>query len=359
MTIVSFDHLLGKSVVAQLDDGPMIAGELRQSVVPGLYEIADPDGVHYVVEAEHVKTITLATSERILEILERCTCRGSDDPDAWTKCEVHTLTEIWQLLTTPRYADAFAVGIYQLLPTEKTLFAEARTKLDRTSRKLLDLHEAIEAYRATNPYKLDIASDGSGVQVVFRVSEKPPDAISEKTAEAIQNLRTALEYVAVAVARKHAPNSGKRVKFPMLPSLAKLNSAKVQQGICDDGGQDWLDFINALKPCPDGNAKLFVLSQMNNVEKHAELVKVGAMPIGVHTSIPMGAPISVSGAGEFFEDGAVVARSHNLMSPEVRLETQLAFKGFDAFKYETLMDGLILLYHEVARTVLHAETAFG
>jgi hypothetical protein len=88
--------LIGKRVIVRLKAGPRLFGTLQESTVsPGYFDATDasPDAgnTHNMFMPDDAVSVTESTPEEEQALRDACTCRGSQDPMAWTNCPVHRM----------------------------------------------------------------------------------------------------------------------------------------------------------------------------------------------------------------------------------------------------------------------------
>ena len=79
-----------------------------------------------------------------------------------------------------------------------------------------DLNEALKPYFASNPYELRREPATGGLQevLVVRVTKPLPDQIEPIVGDAVHNLRSSLDHLAVALATKNGAKRTNDVYFP-------------------------------------------------------------------------------------------------------------------------------------------------
>jgi hypothetical protein len=224
---------------------------------------------------------------------------------------------------------------------------------------MLALQKAAIEYEASRPYSLDVVDDGRELKVMIRITKSLPDEISEKASSVIQNLRSALDNIAWVVSRRYKTTlKDDAIFFPIKKSRGKLQKTDSQRAIFDTGGIDWQVFINNVDPCPEGNELLCILNEMNNRDKHRELIAVGVAPVGMKVSARRGELLRVGQSTGFYQDGEVLARYAPGTDPKVSVNVQLTFKDVGRFKTDAVMDALHAMHTEVCKVEDAAERLF-
>lgn len=151
--------------------------------------------------------------------------------------------------------------------------SDAYAKLARGRHHIADLEASISAYLATDFYRLRLEVDQweGRMEVIFDSLHQPNKTINALIGDAIGNLRSALDYLVVALV---APISGKpdTCKFPFADDEkgfggeVKATLSYSTQIIRDH-------FINKVQAYQGGNGHaLWVLNKLRNRDKHRFLV---------------------------------------------------------------------------------------
>jgi hypothetical protein len=171
----------------------------------------------------------------------------------------------------------------------------ARTKIKRAKEHICDLEARLTSFKNGNPYGVvpELNSDTGKRVFRFRANQSIPDEISLRAAEAIQNLRTALDYAVWALICTGA-TPGRHTGFPIYRSAKeyKAQSPGKVNGLC----QFHIDAIDLTKPYKGGTDALWQLHELNNIDKHRLLLTAG-IAYRVITQQRFPAPVMISAAG--------------------------------------------------------------
>jgi hypothetical protein len=157
---------------------------------------------------------------------------------------------------------------------------DALTKVKRAKRHVKIADVAIHNYVLGKPYEIVMDRDTEPPQktAFLRILKAIPDEADEAVFTAIQNLRSALDYIAWAVAsRTGTPASPEHIAFPFFRSKAAFEQSGIKREIEKAIGSVWYDFVAAHQPYPGGNDVLCALNVANRVEKHRLLMHVGGI----------------------------------------------------------------------------------
>lgn len=340
--------LLGKNVVAQGAEGRIFAGKLQRSL--GQFEILSGGHTHHMVFAHDLLNLHEASEEEVEEMLRLCNCDAFDlnAPE----CPVHMTEEMRDIIETPKDN-----GVCLEVPSRT--FQSARIKLNRASRVMLRLQRDKASYEERSPRTMETIKEGDMVNFVFRVVEEMPDEIPALASAAIHNLRSCLDSIAWDVSRKTKSTLPEtQITFTVRETKANLLSTDVQKKILRTGGKDWLDFINRISPCEDGNEVLWILHRLDIMDKHRDLIEVQPSPVGFQTTSPPEAKFEIVKGTGFYEDGDVIAQCRKGYDCSLTLNTRLALKDTDRFRADDIMDALRIMHNEVCKVLLAAEKQF-
>jgi hypothetical protein len=176
----------------------------------------------------------------------------------------------------------------------------ARLKLERADKHIADLNAAITAFRSTNPYKVGSKHDLKQDAPLYFMEEVAdvPDAIRLIVGDAIHNLRSALDHIAMQlwIAGGRLGNV-KAVAFPIFDSAAKYVTEGA--GKIKGARPDAIKVIDAIEPYHGGNGHaLWILQELNNIDKHRLLVLVGAALCSIDATASINRIIKSMGGGE-------------------------------------------------------------
>jgi hypothetical protein len=165
-----------------------------------------------------------------------------------------------------------------------------QVKIGRAKAHTDDLRSAISDFFASTPYKVAAKHDPQTRKPVYYVSSVCPTPVcfATITGDIIQNLRSALDHLAYQlflVGTNGTKGPGRHICF-----LIAANAARYKDGF---GGtvkgmrQDAIDALSAVEPYNGGKGhQLWVLHELNNIDKHRLLVTVGSnfqsLNVGAH-----------------------------------------------------------------------------
>lgn len=156
-------------------------------------------------------------------------------------------------------------------------FRDAWLKLERAKKHIEELKAEVQAFHASNPYEIFQERNPKNDYLVVKVRrlKHPPESLVLVAGDAIHNTRVALDYLACDLALRNG-KSTKQVYFPFAKTREDFGSSGVQRKIRNLSTADQ-EVIRALEPYLGGKGELlFALHDLDRVEKHINLVTLGA-----------------------------------------------------------------------------------
>jgi hypothetical protein len=152
-------------------------------------------------------------------------------------------------------------------------FSDARLKLQRGREHIADLKARIDQFHTANDYTLGMEPvEGGNFKIFLKSTQQPDKSINAVIGDAVGNLRSALDYIAVAIV---APIAGttEGIGFPFADhdkgfagQVASKSSFLSVPLVTDI-------FINEIQAYQGGKGHaLWVLNKLRNIDKHRFLV---------------------------------------------------------------------------------------
>ena len=159
--------------------------------------------------------------------------------------------------------------------------SSVRIKVDRANKHIVDLGAAIDKFFERRPHSVVAYIDEEHKPTYCLKHIEPIDsAVSAVTGDVIQNLRTALDYLAGALWLR--TNSGEwKGYFPICESSAgyKTEGVSKMHGM----GQDAKDVIDGIEPYGGGKGDaLWRLHSLSIIDKHRLPITMAGANLGVH-----------------------------------------------------------------------------
>ncbi len=151
-------------------------------------------------------------------------------------------------------------------------------KIERAKKHIRDLDVEVSAFLGPPyPYEISTKHNPKVSKTAHYISSlKPiPQIISLIAGDAIQNLRTSLDYLIVQLVIAHSPRVGekrlRRIGFPMFERAEQMTS-KTLKGKIGEVSPVAEKNVLILKPYKGGNDDLWGLHELNNLDKHRLLI---------------------------------------------------------------------------------------
>jgi hypothetical protein len=215
-------------------------------------------------------------------------------------------------------------------------------KLGRYQEHMEALEQAVKGFLNTEPYAATATMECDGTELVCRWEryQEPPDTLGLIVGDAIHNLRSSLDHMAVALAKAGAEAKGitmtseeeARIQFPIVLSDEEF----LKQN--DRGRLAHVDpraraFIEARQPyndallLPAAASPLYLLARIDNLDKHRQL-PVAGLVTAIHAiawpkdvqSVPLQRPTPAAG----YEPGTEIGR-FIFASPKREVEVPVEF----------------------------------
>ena len=156
-----------------------------------------------------------------------------------------------------------------------------KLKVERAKRHLADFNEVIRVFFESNPYELVADRDAATGDQIYRVRVNafPPSDLSIIAGDVVHNLRSALDQMVCALIRANRNQVSGGNGFPISGSKARFESASI--GKLKNTSPQAKRFIFRLKPYNGGNKALWLLSELDNMDKHNQIVPVAAGQVQV------------------------------------------------------------------------------
>ena len=152
-----------------------------------------------------------------------------------------------------------------------------RTKLERATKHIEELQPILKAFLDSRPYKIETKRDRERGLIYYLTSVgEPPAEMAAIVGDVLQNLRSALDYLAFRLVciGVNGPVKPWEIAYPVADEATKYPSLRDRK--VRGARQEAINAINATKPYPGGNDALWRIHRLNNVDKHRLLIAVGS-----------------------------------------------------------------------------------
>jgi hypothetical protein len=241
-------------------------------------------------------------------------------------------------------------------------FLGPRLKVERADRHIADVNSVVRKFLEREPYTAIVEQEkGCPDALVLRAKEKLPNRLAAIVGDAVHNLRTALDYLAVDLVALNS-QSTKGVYFPFCESADGLE-AMIKERHVDRASEKVVNEIRLLKPYRGGNDALRAIHDLDIIDKHKLLMPIGY--IGGVENLMYSAKtdpnkININIFGDNFwrgalDDGAkmvTLAAGHDLkIGQQFKAEIQIAFADGQPFEGKPIIQSL-KIFSEVVTSVI-------
>jgi hypothetical protein len=149
-----------------------------------------------------------------------------------------------------------------------------RAKIERADEHIHEFESELLAFKKTDPYKIGTKHDPQTRRLIYYITKADdvPARLSLIAGDALQNLRTALDYLAWQLVP--ASKRSAQTAFPISDDATKYEAEKTRK--IKGMAKAAVDAIDATKPYKGGNDTLWRLHRLNNIDKHRLVITVGA-----------------------------------------------------------------------------------
>jgi hypothetical protein len=154
--------------------------------------------------------------------------------------------------------------------------ALVQLKIDRATRHIAEAQQHLRTFGASHPCAIEVEENRETGWTAFKVTRVDviPPVIAASVGDAVHNLRSALDHVTQQLWLTNNPGRyNRKVAFPTGRDRREFERAAQRQ--TNGLRQDALDTIFAIEPYMRGKGgDLFILSELDNMDKHRLLVTV-------------------------------------------------------------------------------------
>ena len=217
------------------------------------------------------------------------------------------------------------------MPADERL-ALIQVKIERAKEHIINLNSAIRTFFDSTPYQVSTKRDPQTRKLIYYVSgiQPTPTCFATITGDVIQNLRSALDHLAqqLFLVGTNGVTPGRHVYFPIERNAAEYKSQLLRK--VKGMRQDAIDALNAIEPYKGGKGHmLWVLQELNNIDKHRLLVTVGSSFQSVNIGAHMRPMMQMNAAGIPFPKMDLYVRPADNLFP-LKVGDELFIDAVDA-----------------------------
>ena len=208
-------------------------------------------------------------------------------------------------------------------------FTNARTRINWAKKDIANFERSAKRFFRNAKPALVTEPDADGIHEFhkLRLGKKLPATLTQKTISACENLRAALDLLAVDVARLANIPAVRKIHFPFCKTAADFKS-RLNSPACKPLPDEIKTLFASYEPYAEGSDLLWAINELANTSKHADIVHVGfrsgvALPY-LETSDNVHLPIEImEGIRDSAENEIVFAKTQLGLKWKYRL--QMAF----------------------------------
>ena len=201
---------------------------------------------------------------------------------------------------------------------------DIRSKVGRADKHIHDFKLAAIRFMETSPYEIVAETDLDARKRIYTVTivTPIPPQIRLIAGDAVQNLRSALDYLACTLVRITGTEPSKQVCFPITESepLTQEQLAAFARNV-KGMRQGAVDAIQRIKPYKGGDDALWRLYRLNIIDKHRLLTAAGACISTVN-------PHFHKGLRDYLFAGGIIPQ------PATVLRSRFPLKAGDKFSFD-------------------------
>ncbi len=155
-----------------------------------------------------------------------------------------------------------------------------QSKIERAKKHIHDLEIEVHSFINSNPYQIGAKHEPEEGELVYYVSSARdvPMAIACIAGDAVQNLRSALDYMVYELIRHDVGREpSDHVCFPIFSDAEHYKRGRV--GKVKGMRRETIERIDAFEPYKGGNDLFWCLRELSNIDKHRSLLTIGAAHI--------------------------------------------------------------------------------
>jgi len=163
--------------------------------------------------------------------------------------------------------------------------AGPRAKVERARKHFDDLQGGIRLFVGSSPYEVGAKKNQgtTGYTYYFSRVDPVPLSIACMVGDVLNNLRSALDHIAyqaVSLGVGGAPQNFREIYYPIADDAGKYPALRDRR--VKGARQDALEAIDATEPYKGGNDLLWLLRELNNIDKHRLLLAASSAVLSAH-----------------------------------------------------------------------------
>jgi hypothetical protein len=182
-------------------------------------------------------------------------------------------------------------------------------------------------------------------------------------------MRCALDHLAWQIHLRYCATGAaalnmKKVSFGIYESRNDYIKPASQELIDRVGGMEWAVFLDNVKPYRGGNELLYALNLANNLDKHRDILEIGAFPTGIlvyHNPAAPAANVAVNGFRRWpIQDEITIASYPGKVEVDTNVQTSfdIVLGDIEGLNNESIGESLHKLLEATRSVLTQSATTF-
>ena len=162
-------------------------------------------------------------------------------------------------------------------------------RLERANEHIREIEPIVDAVTNSGTLIEELHPDGVHKTIKLRLANRLPDRALILVGDACNSLRSALDQLAVALAKKSNIANTREIYFPIAASLEDFENC-LRKGEMSKMNSDIMEVIRSFKPYKGPNSTLWSLNKLRVKDFHNDLIGVSASSLQVISPRDLPAP---------------------------------------------------------------------
>lgn len=236
-------------------------------------------------------------------------------------------------------------------------------KLNRAGSSIEQLHREIQAFSQTHRYQIvyEVEEEKQETVVRARFDNKLPEDFDVLAGEILFSLRSALDQLVCAIAAKEGHVEFKDFYFPFANSKEAFESKDTTRKVAKLS-EPARNTLMEYKAYPEGNNFLWVINQLNLIDKHRQLIAVGAVAADITITggvFNSGVVLGNTPGWAPFSEGLELLRYGGTAKlqaePSIRVDTNISFADINFLQSIPMANALHTMWKTVKQIIEECE----
>jgi hypothetical protein len=236
-------------------------------------------------------------------------------------------------------------------------------KLNRAGSSIEQLHREIQTFSQTHRYQIvhEVDEEKQETVVRARFENKLPEEFDVLAGEIVFSLRSALDQLVCAIAAKEGQVEFKDFYFPFANSKEVFESKDTTRKVAKLS-ETARNILTGYAAYPEGNKFLWAINQLNLIDKHRQLIAVGAVAGNVTITggvFNSGVTLGDSPGWAPFSEGLELLRYRGTAKlqaqPSITVDTNVSFADIDFLQSIPMANALHTMWRTVKEIIEDCE----